>query len=199
MPRLSRIMRRQAAVWVAVIAVLPLIATPAFAARVVVHDGRGDVWKVEEGGTEGIPAPRATIGDFVRTNFVHTNTRIRVKAKFVQLERTGRRLVLWVDMRDQDGKKTIAGVRAGRGNRDGSALLLTNRGRDIDCNIRHSIDYKENTVRVGFPRQCIDSPRYLRFRAMSEHIRRDWAYAYLDNPHNNQAFSSNWSQKVRRG
>ena len=190
---------RRAAVCVAVVATLPVISSPALAAHVTVDDTRHDMWRVEEGGTQPAPRPKAAIGDFVRASFKHSDARVRVTAKFVELARTGRRFALWVDVRNEDGKKTIAGVITTRRDRGGRALLMTNRGRDIDCRVRHSIDYKQDTVRVSFPRRCIDNPRYLQFRAMSEHVRRNWAYAYLDNPHNNKAVSRSWTEKVRHG
>ena len=81
----------------------------------------------------------------------------------------------------------------------GAAWLMTNRGRNIDCAVRHRVNYQRDTVRVGFPRRCLDNPRYLQFRAVREHVRRNWAYAYLDNPHNDRATNRAWTNRVHRG
>lgn len=190
---------RRAAVGVATLAALPLVAAPAFAAQLSVTDARGDMWIIEEGTTSPSPAPGASIGDIVRTTFRHTDSKVVVRARFVELQPTGKRFRMWVDMRDQDGRKTYAAVDSTRRNRDGRSWLMSNRGVDIECTVRHSIDYERNTVRVAFPRRCLDNPRYLQFRAMSEHVRGDWSWAYLDNALSAKAPNQAWSDKVRKG
>jgi hypothetical protein len=195
----TRTLLRAAVVGAVAIVMVPLVAVSASAERLTIHDARGDMWRVEEGGSDPRPVPQARIGDFVRASFLHSDTRVVLRLTFAELRPTGRRFTAWIDMRDQDHKKTIAGVQASRRDRNGTAWLMTNRGRDIDCAVRHTVSYQRDTVRVGFPRRCLDNPNYLQFRAVSEHVRHNWAYAYLDNPHNDRATTRAWTNRVRRG
>jgi hypothetical protein len=198
MPHPTRRFVCAAVVGAAALLMVPLVATSASAKHLSITDARGDIWRVEEGGSDPRPRPQARIGDFRRASFQHTDTRVVLRFTFVELRPTGRRFTVWTDMRDQDHRKTFAGVQATRRDRNGVAWLMTNRGEDIDCAVRHQIDYQWDTVRVGFPRLCLDHPRYLQFRVLSEHVRRTWAYAYLDNPHNDRATTREWTSKVRR-
>ncbi len=109
-------------------------------------------------------------------------------------------------MRDQDGTKTYATVEAGRisingvatHDRNGMTTLRNNQFRDIDCQVEHTIDYKQNTVLVSFPRECVDNPNYLQFRMFSQYYTNQ-NYTYSDNPHNTKDFlGSAWTDKVRR-
>ena len=128
------------------------------------------------------PAPGATIGDFVHTTFRHDDRRVVIKSSFVALKRTGKRFTVWVDMRDQNGTKTTAGIRTSPGNRAGRTLLFTSQGRDIPCNVRHRVNYQRNVVRLVIPRRCLDMPRWLQFRELSEYSGRSLRFARVDDP-----------------
>jgi hypothetical protein len=179
-PRPTAALRR--GVLLAVMLLLPLwTATgPAFAESVTVRDATGDMWTVREGATDGEHAPGARIGDIARTTFTHTATRVVVRARFVELAPVGRRFTLWVGMRSRDGRETTLGVRASRRDRDGHTVLMDERGRDLDCVVRHRIGYVRNVVRVVVPRACLDRPAALRFNALSEQWGRRLLYANLD-------------------
>ena len=56
-----------------------LAAGPAHAESSTLRDHTGDMWTVREGATTGKPAPRARIGDIVRTTFRHTDERLVVR------------------------------------------------------------------------------------------------------------------------
>jgi hypothetical protein len=183
----------------AALTLIPLAAAPALAGRLVVDDPRGDMLKVEEGATSGEPAPGATIGDVVRTGFRHTDHRVRVRVRFADLAPTGKRLNLWMDLRDEDGRKFILGVEATRADRDGHPILMTWRGRDVDCRVHHRIRYGKDVIRVSVPRRCLGGPQSLRFRVLTEHVRGDWTYAYLDNGLSEDMDDRTWSRRVRRG
>lgn len=190
---------RRASICVAALGLLPALAAPAVGAERTVEDTVGDMWKIEEGSTDPNPAPRARRGDFVRTTFKHTDKRVTVRAKFVELERAGKMFRLWVKMRDEHRRKTFLGIEAVRSDRGGKAWLMSNRGADIACNVRHRIDYRNNVVRASFRRTCLDTPRYLEFKAYSEQVLRSWTYAYLDNPFNKRAATRLWTGRVRAG
>ena len=118
----------------AALLLLPLCLTagPALAESSTLRDDTGDMWTVREGATTGDPAPAARIGDIVRTTFRHTDTRLVVRTRFVELAPVGRRFTLWVGVRSRDGRETVLGVRASRRDRDGHTILMDDRGRDID-------------------------------------------------------------------
>ncbi len=181
------------------LAVALLAAAPAHAGRLTVHDPVDDMWVVAEGSTEPAPAPGTAIGDFIRTSFRHSGARVVVKAKFVELQPAGKRTRLWVLMRDQDRRKTWALVETTRKDRHGSARLMTNRGGDIECKVRYSVDFAKNTMTVSVPRRCLDNPRYLSFKASSEHVKRGRTYAFVDSSHSKWASSRGWSDPVRGG
>ena len=193
---LVRRLFRWVAVPVAVIATLPFTA-PALAADVTVSDGRGDMWVIQEGATTADPAPQESVGDFVRTTFRHTATRVVVRSKFVDLTREGRLFRMWVDMRDQAGRRVFAKVETTPRDRNGHTQMFGGRGRDIACNITHRVDYAQNTVRVSFPRRCLSNPRTLQFRAFSEFSRQNLGFARIDNPHNERATSRAWTRPLR--
>ena len=173
--------RRAALVAAAIGAVVAssLAAGPAAAERLSVIDRRGDVLKVEEGATSGIPAPHDTF-DIWRSTFRHTAERVVVRVRFDDLRPTGKRLQLWVDVQDGRGRTNTIGVEGTPGNRRGTAWLMGDRGQDRPCRVRHRIDYSRDVVRASLPRTCLGSPRVLRFGVLSEHVRRTWQYAWLD-------------------
>lgn len=179
-PRPTATLRR--GVLLAVMLFLPLWAAtgPALAGSSTVRDETGDMWTVREGATDGEHAPGARVGDIARTTFTHAETRVVVRAAFVELAPVGRRFTLWVGMRARDGRETILGVRASRRDRDGHTVLMDARGRDLDCVVRHRIDYVRDVVRVVVPRACLGRPAALRFNALSEQWGRRLFYANLD-------------------
>lgn len=181
------------------LAVLPLTAAPVVAAQLTLIDARRDMWFIEEGSTEPDPAPTARIGDFVRTTVRHTHSRVVVRSKFVELRRTGRRFELFVTMRDQNRRETIAMVRASRQDRTGQTRLFTGRGKDIACPIRHRINYALNTVQISFPRQCVDNPRWLRFQVTSLQSGRSLRFAHIDDANTAGEPSLALTGRVRSG
>jgi hypothetical protein len=174
-------------------------ATAVSAAQLRVTDPAGDMTKVEEGGGNPQPAPGATVGDAVRTTFRHTARRVVVRVRFTDLTRTGKRLNLWVDLRDGAGHTSILGVEATRADRDGHPILMNNRGRDIECSVAHRISYRDDFIRVGVPRRCLGNPAAVKFRVLTEHVRRSWAYAYLDNALSRDLEDRSWTELVPRG
>lgn len=158
-----------------------MTAVPAAAQQVTEHDGRGDMIRVDEGGSNPQPAPGADVGDVVRTSFRHGAGRVVVRVHLAALERTGRRLTVWVDVQDRPGHTWFVGVQATRRDRSGRTIVIDGRGRDVPCTPSHRIDYAADTVRVSVPRGCLGSPARLRFRVLTEHVRNSWTYAWLDN------------------
>jgi hypothetical protein len=184
---------------VAVALVLPLVAVPAAAEKVTVLDAPGDMIRVEEGGSDPQPAPGATIGDVLRTTFRHGERRVVVRTELAALERTGRRFIVWVDVQDGERHSWFVGVEATRRDRNGHTIFMTGRGHDVRCAVRHRIDYAVDVVRVSVPRRCLDAPRVVRFRLLTEHVRRTWDYAWLDNGLSYDMEDRRWTSWMRRG
>lgn len=178
---------------------LPLVAVPAAAEPVSVRDARGDMIRVEEGGGNPQPAPRATIGDVVRTTFRHADRHVVVRTKLAGLERTGRRFTVWVDVQNGARRVWIVGVEATRRDRNGHTIFMTGRGADVRCALEHRIDYAKDVVRVSVPRRCLDMPRVVRFRLLTEHVRHSWDYAWLDNGLAVRMGDRHWTGWLTRG
>jgi hypothetical protein len=195
-----RVIRPLAAVAVAILGVLTLLTGSAHAARTAVVDARGDMWKIDEGGTEPWPAPHATIGDVVRTTLRHTTHRVIVRVRYADLAKTGKGFRLWIDVRDETGKVRIVGLDAPRRDRNGRVIFMTANGRDLDCaGIRHRIDYDRNLTRLSLPRTCLDTPRSVQFRVLTEHVRASWEFAWLDNGLAESMDDRSWTAPLRRG
>lgn len=190
---------RLAAAAAAATLAVPLVAVPAAAQEVTVRDARGDMIRVEEGGSDPHPAPRATIGDVMKTTFRHTDRRVIVRTKLVALEPTGRRFNVWVDVQNGARRSWFVGVEATRRDREGHTIFMTERGNDVACVVQHRINYDQNVVRVSVPRRCLDTPRLVRFRLLTEHVRRTWDYAWLDNGLAVSMDDRHWTRWLTRG
>jgi hypothetical protein len=88
---------------------------------------------------------------------------------------------VWIDVQRGGRRSWIVGVQATPRDRDGHSILMTASGRDVRCAVEQRIDYADDVVRVSLPRHCVGTPRVVRFRLLTEHVRHDWRYAYLDN------------------
>jgi hypothetical protein len=192
---------RALAVGVAVlVASVTVSAGAASADRGSVSDGRADMWKINEGGTEPWAAPAATIGDVLRTTVRHTMHRVVVRVRYADLAPTGKSFRLWVDIRDETDRVRIIGLDAPRRDRDGRVIFMTASGRDIDCSdVRHRIDYDRDITRLSVPRPCLDTPRTVQFRILTEHVRANWDFAWLDNGLAESMDDRSWTEPLRRG
>lgn len=178
---------------------LPLVALPAAAEDVTVRDARGDMIKVEEGGGNPQPAPGAAVGDVVRTTFRHTDRQVVVRTKLAALERSGRRFTVWVDLQNGARRTWTVGVEATRRDRNGHTIFMTGRGVDVRCDLQHRINYVNDVVRVSVPTRCLATPRVVRFRLLTEHVRRSWSHAWLDNGLAVRINDRHWTQWLGRG
>jgi hypothetical protein len=174
-------------------------AAPVTAAELTLQDARHDMWVIEEGSTQPDPAPAARIGDVLRTTFRHEDHFVVITSSFLELRRTGQRFTVWVNMRDQKGTETTAGIRTSPHNRYGRALLFTSRGEDIPCNVRHRVNYKRDLVRIAIPRRCLDTPRWLKFQELIEYSGRTLRFARVDDPSTAGPPSVDWTSRVPRG
>ena len=178
---------------------LLLVAFPAAAEQVTVHDARGDMIKVTEGGGNPQPARRATVGDVVHTTFRHTDRNVVVRTKLAALKRSGRRFTVWVDIQNRVRRTWLVGVEATRRDRNGHTIFMTGRGHDVRCTLQHRINYADDVVRVSVPRRCLDRPRSVRFGLLTEHVRQTWDYAWIDDGLAVAIGHRHWTRWLARG
>ena len=201
MSPLSRTSVRRALVGLVVAAVTPVLtAAPAHADSLSVVDATGDVWTPNMDQSSDkmyLKVPQVREADFVRTTYTHTDRRVMVTAKFRELDEVGGMLYFATRMRDQDGRKHVVNVIAGRKNRAGRAELTTYGDEAVDCEVTHRIYYGKDKIRVGFPRTCIDSPQRLEFT--SAVLRKATGRLLFDNPHHQGPNPRGWTSAVRAG
>ncbi len=157
------------------------LAAPSYADHVVVDDARGDLVKVVEGEVHTTPAPDARWGDLLLTTIRHTRDRIIVDVAFADLRPAGKRLQIWVDMKEPGGRFALLGITAAPGDRAGTTRLMWARGGDIACRVQHAINYDDDDVHASLPTRCLGHPHALRFRVLSEQSRRSRTLAWIDN------------------
>jgi hypothetical protein len=121
-----------------------------------------------------------------------------VRTELAGLEPTGRRFTVWVDVQNGARRSWFVGVEATRRDRDGHTIFMTGQGRDVRCALEHRIDYADDVVQVSVPRRCLDTPRVVRFRLLTEHVRRSWHYAWLDNGLAESVNDRHWTRWLSR-
>lgn len=192
---------RRALIATSAVAVLPLAAAPAVAADLTVEDARKDVYTIQivgEGPEEEVrwvKDPSIRQGDVVRTTYRHTDKRVSIRTKFVELER-GAQLRMYGRMRAQDGKKYSFQLVSTKRNPAGRASLRSYRGdKLLDCAVKARVDFAKNTAMLSFPRTCVNNPRALEFTIMSiGGTRRNPGF---DNAQSESFRPFGWTSKVR--
>lgn len=179
-------------------------AIPANAAESVLKDGRGDMWRIsfdENMNEQRAPAPNATNGDALRVRIRHTDTHVVIHEKFVDLRRAGMFLSVGGAIRTNEGLRRQFSVFAEQGNWKGTAEFTRPRGQQVNCPVKHVLDYDANTAVVRIPRNCLSNPRWVQFQLADAVMTGGWhdPRLLIDNPHNAQAEPKGWTPRVRRG
>jgi len=129
-------------------------------------DAAGDMVRFDFETEESRPAPNQVRNDVLRTTLAHNATRISIRVKYAELRRLGDSHGQWVHMVTNEGVHRSLDVVASPGEWAGSPEVR--RGREalheVQCALRHSIDYTRNVIAVSFPRQCASSPRWVKFQ-----------------------------------
>ncbi len=185
-----------AAVLVAVLTVAG--AAAATADQVVLHDPAGDVTRTTFGGRSQ-PAPRVRIGDVRRAAVRHGKHAVVVRLRYRELRRVGAYWLFEVRLRTGTHRYREVRVEATRHHWRGVERTFDQHGRRVACRVRHRIDYDTNVIRASVPRRCLGTPRTVQLRLLSEHVRRSWAYAYLDNGLSANFEDRSWTAPLRRG
>lgn len=132
-------------------------ATSAQAATRTFHDGPGDVWTL--GQTPNTRVPDRDQGDILRTTLQHRRQQIVVRTRFAELNREGRRIFIFTQLRTNTGKVSAVELTARPSRWAGRINFERRDGRAVECRITHDINYTTNVAVVRIPRSCIDDPR----------------------------------------
>lgn len=187
---------------VSVVCALLLVAAfagPSAARDLDLRDSRQDVWRIDDSGAESV-APAVTNGDITRTRFRHHPRDIVVVTRFVDLRRVGR--YTQHALRLQTGSNVFREVVvvAGPGSWGGTVEVFNRRGR-VDCEARHRIDYRRDTVLIRVPRSCLGDPTRVRASAASTWAQSRRDEFLVDNPHHTRASVNRrtWTRWLRVG
>jgi len=131
-------------------------------------------WEIED---DVRPAPKQVRNDVLRTTLTHSATRISIRVKYAELRRLGGGYTQYMQMVTNEGVRRGLEVSADQSRWAGRTYLWRERdGGRVRCAIRHSIDYTRNVIAVSFPRQCVGSPRWVKFRVWANRYENTGIY-----------------------
>lgn len=150
---MKRTLTRIGIVAAALASVLPGAAD---AATLTVEDAVGDTWTTDysqDGTVTDVPTGGQVNVDIAKTVIRYSSGRLKVKATYVDLDRSTNRFQLGLRLRTNEGLKRLAVVDAAVSqNWDGVHALGKLNGDELKCaGLSHAIDYDANTVSVGQP------------------------------------------------
>jgi hypothetical protein len=134
----------------------------AHAAEEVIRDARGDVVAYDSVTGREWVAPSSANGDILRTRIVHNQHAVLVRVNFRALNRRGDFRSDQLRILTNDSLRREVHLVAGPGFWRGTAWMARPNGREVRCDITHSIDYANNVVRIRIPRSCLGNPRWVR-------------------------------------
>ncbi len=189
----------------AVLAVLALTlaAAPASAARLVTHDGTGDVYEKGDGEVYAEVGTR-TNADVVGSALRHTDRRVHASVRYADLVAGDDRVITPVRVHASTGKTYVLRVSAGPGEREGTARLLRYTGTGartvrVACpGLQHSVSYADDLVSVSVPRGCLGSPAWVRYGGTVRTVDASGA-VFTDALLGGDAVDDLYSGRIRRG
>lgn len=190
------------------VACLALVAAPfvsmgvAHAQNVSLVDGRGDMWRLDESqSTETLTAaPQHVNGDVRRVTVRHRTHALLVRARFVDLRRSGEAVGLGGDIRTNEGLRRSFSVFGVRHHWRALVELDRRNGDAVDCAITSSIDYAVDVIEVRIPRSCLDDPRWVQLQIGGIHIAGgDVGGFYIDDAQTDRANTKSWTPRLRVG
>lgn len=181
-----------------------LLPAGASAATLATADPAGDVWRstfdpeTEEETVE--PAGTQPNVDLTRTSVTHGASRLVVKARYADLERSTYRFFFFAELRTNEGLRRDLWVETTM-RWSGDSALFGRRGETRCRGLRHDIDYAADTVTLSVPRDCLSKPRWVQARVGAFAFAEDGEGndAYLDSATDETADEPAWSARVRRG
>jgi len=176
---------RAVAVLTAALLVVGSTAGMAGAQEQVLRDPAGDMWAMDYAGNS-TAAPQMRTGDVRRAAFRHRRSDVMVRQRFVDLRRVGRYTQHAVRLQTGSNLYREAVVVAGPGSWGGTVEVFNRRGR-VECDARHRIDYRRETVLIRVPRSCLGEPARVRASADSTWAQSRRDEFLVDNPHHTRA------------
>ena len=186
----------------AVLAVgLVVAGSPAAQAQSITDiDTAGDMVGTNDEHQDPHPTPNQVRNDVLRTTMTHGTRMISIRVKYAELRRLDDGHGQFVQMVTNEGIRRKLYLLTESGHWAGSTWM--ERGRDgglVRCAIRHSMKYTDNVIAVSFPRRCVGSPRWVKFRVVAIRFVGDGDYyddAFRDAPF--LRFSGDTSAQSRR-
>jgi hypothetical protein len=190
---------RAVAVLTAALLVVGSTAGVAGAQEQVLRDPAGDMWAMGYAGNS-TAAPQMRTGDVRRAAFRHRRSDVMVRQRFVDLRRVGRYTQHAVRLQTGSNLFREAVVVAGPGSWGGTVEVFNRRGR-VECDARHRIDYRRETVLIRVPRSCLGEPARVRASADSTWAQSRRDEFLVDNPHHTRASVNRrtWTRWLRVG
>jgi hypothetical protein len=147
-------------------ALLAATPTTAEAERVDDADTVGDMARMPSGRVDS----ERTLNDISNTKLTHGDRRVAITVDYVDLRRKagGRSQYLGIHMLTNEGLIRHMELEAWPRHWSGTLGMYRWRWRQMDCAVRHSIDYRANVIKIGFPRRCASNPRWVRFKILTE-------------------------------
>ena len=139
---------------------------PAYAQTLSDTDTTGDVVMAtytEEDQEVLVPVPDRELNDISSTTLTHNPRRIGIRVEYAELKRVDLQ-VLDIDMVTNEKVGRHITVLAYRKQWAGRTEFSGRHYRSIECEVKHSIDYEANVMKVSFPRRCASDPRWAQFR-----------------------------------
>lgn len=111
-------------------------------------------------------------GDIAHLTLQHRQHQIVIRTRFVQLNREGRYIEIFTQLRTNTGKVNSLALRARPNRWAGRTTFDRNDGKAVECNVTHHINYATNIAVVELPRTCVDNPPHRAGQDRRGHHRR---------------------------
>lgn len=166
--------------------------------RVVLRDGPGDVWESMPSTEPPLPADRPA-ADVTRAVVKHGAGFVRVRMRFSDLRRVGWQSYSVVLATPDVFEEYYLRVVARHGSRRGHHRLVDADNARVRCpGLEHVLDYAGDVVRIAIPRRCLGHPRWVRGGLQNWLSFVETDRSFTDNPHNREAWSSEWTRRLYR-
>jgi hypothetical protein len=176
--------------------VVPATASGAAAQAVRLTDPRGDSQMLDES-YEWQRYDGRSPADLTRVNVAHRAKAVVVRARYVDLPRSGQAFQLVAEIRAEGRRSSAPALVVRQAKRwKGRSFISDGRGAPWRCGVGHRIDYGRDTVMLRVPRRCLDDPRWVRVRVTTAWSSR--TATVQDNAHGTRVQSSGWTRRLRR-
>jgi hypothetical protein len=177
-------------------AALMAAGTTAAHAQVLEHsDAAGDMIASTADGIQA--APNHARNDALNVTLRHSAKRVAVRVQYAELQRVGDAQGMSAIMVTNEGVRRYVDFSTSYGDWAGTAALFGRGAGSLPCAIRSKMDYANNVAAFSFPRRCLSSPRWVKFRVFSWSSEDDTWYADDDLSDELFSFDTRPVQSVR--